>query len=51
MQRWRKFDASMSSESFCRWAFGVAVREALVFRRDRARRWHVFGDDVFEMLA
>ena len=25
--------------------------EALAFRRDRARDRHVFGDDVFELLA
>ena len=48
---WRKFDASMSGESFCRWAFGVARMEALAFRRDRARDRLVFGDDVFELLA
>jgi RNA polymerase sigma-70 factor (ECF subfamily) len=48
---WRKFDASMSAESFCRWAFGVARMEVLAFRRDRARDRHVFGDDVMEMLA
>lgn len=48
---WRKLDASMSDDSFCRWAFGVARMEALTFRRDCARDRHVFGDDVFELLA
>jgi RNA polymerase sigma-70 factor (ECF subfamily) len=48
---WRKFDPSMDSEAFCRWAFGVARMEALAFRRDRARDRHTFGDEVFELLA
>ena len=48
---WRKFDAGMDSQTFCRWAFGVARMEALAFRRDRARDRHVFGDEVFELLA
>jgi len=48
---WRKFDAGMDSESFCRWAFGVARMEALAFRRDRARDRHTFGDEVFELLS
>jgi len=48
---WRKFDGRMDSQAFCRWAFGVARMEALAFRRDRARDRHVFGDDVFELLA
>lgn len=48
---WRKFDGSMDSQAFCRWAFGVARMEALAFRRDRARDRHVFGDDVFELLS
>ena len=48
---WRKFDPSMGSEAFCRWAFGVARMEALTFRRDRARDRHTFGDDVFELLS
>lgn len=48
---WRKFDANMDSQAFCRWAFGVARMEALAFRRDRARDRHQFGDDVFELLA
>lgn len=47
---WRKFDAEMDSQAFCRWAFGVARMEALAFRRDRARDRHQFGDDVFELL-
>lgn len=48
---WRKFDPSMDSQAFCRWAFGVARMEALAFRRDRARDRHIFGDEVFELLA
>jgi RNA polymerase sigma-70 factor (ECF subfamily) len=48
---WRKFDPNMDSESFCRWAFGVARMEALTFRRDRARDRHTFGDEVFELLS
>ena len=32
---WRKFDASLDSLSFRRWAFGVARMEVLAFRRDR----------------
>lgn len=48
---WRKFDPTLSSASFCRWAFGVARLESLVFRRDRARDRHTFGDDVYELLA
>jgi len=48
---WRKFDSTLSSESFCRWAFGVARLEALAFRRDRARDRHTFSDDVYELLA
>lgn len=48
---WRKFDASMDTQSFCRWAFGVARMEALAFRRDRARDRHTFGDEVFELLG
>jgi RNA polymerase sigma-70 factor, ECF subfamily len=47
---WRKFDATMESRAFCRWAFGVARMEVLAFRRDRARDRHLFGDDVFELL-
>jgi RNA polymerase sigma-70 factor, ECF subfamily len=47
---WRKFDAEMDGQAFCRWAFGVARMEALAFRRDRARDRHQFGDDVFELL-
>lgn len=48
---WRKFDAGMDGEAFCRWAFGVARMEALAFRRDRARDRHTFGDEVFELLS
>jgi RNA polymerase sigma-70 factor (ECF subfamily) len=48
---WRKFDPSMDSTTFCRWAFGVARMEALTFRRDQARDRHVFGDEVFELLS
>jgi len=48
---WRKFDLGMDSQSFCRWAFGVARMEALAFRRDRARDRHTFGDEVFELLS
>jgi len=48
---WRKFDPGMTGETFCRWAFGVARMEVLVFRRDRARDRHQFGDEVFELLA
>lgn len=48
---WRKFDSSLDSDSFRRWAFGVARMEALAFRRDRARDRHLFGDDVAELLG
>ena len=48
---WRKFDAGLDSQSFRRWAFGVARMEALSFRRDRARDRHTFGDEVFELLG
>ena len=48
---WRKFDPGMDQAAFCRWAFGVARMEALAFRRDRARDRHVFGEDVFELVA
>lgn len=48
---WRKFDAGMDRQAFCRWAFGVARMEALAFRRDRARDRHTFGDEVFELLG
>ncbi|TWU38710.1 RNA polymerase sigma factor [Novipirellula aureliae] len=47
---WRKFDDSMDSIAFRRWAFGVARMEALTFRRDRARDRHTFGDDVVQLL-
>lgn len=48
---WRKFDAEMTSQNFGRWAYGVARMEVLVFRRDRARDRHMFGEAVQEMLA
>jgi RNA polymerase sigma-70 factor (ECF subfamily) len=48
---WRKFDPAMDDAAFTRWAFGVARMEALAFRRDRARDRHLFGDEVFELLA
>ena len=48
---WRKYDAGMDRQAFCRWTFGVARMEALAFRRDRARDRHTFGDEVFEILA
>lgn len=47
---WRKFDDSLTSSSFRRWAFGVARMEVLAFRRDRARDRHVFSDDVSKLL-
>lgn len=47
---WRKFDDSLDSNAFRRWAFGVARMEALSFRRDRARDRHVFGDDIAQLL-
>lgn len=47
---WRKFDDSLDSVSFRRWAFGVARMEVLAFRRDRARDRHTFGDDIAELL-
>jgi len=47
---WRKFDHSMNSIDFRRWAFGVARMEALAFRRDRARDRHSFGDDIAQLL-
>lgn len=47
---WRKFDESMDSISFRRWAFGVARMEALAFRRDRARDRHTFGEDIAKLL-
>lgn len=48
---WRKFDETMDSQAFRRWAFGVARMEALAFRRDRARDRLVFSEDVMELLA
>ena len=47
---WRKFDDSLDSLSFRRWAFGVARMEVLAFRRDRSRDRHSFGDDIAELL-
>lgn len=47
---WRKFDDSLDSTAFRRWAFGVARMEALTFRRDRARDRHTFGDDIAQLL-
>ena len=47
---WRKFDDSLDSSSFRRWAFGVARMEVLAFRRDRARDRHTFGDDIAQLL-
>ena len=47
---WRKFDESLDSLSFRRWAFGVARMEVLSFRRDRARDRHTFSDDIAELL-
>ena len=47
---WRKFDDSLDSESFRRWAFGVARMEVLSFRRDRARDRLCFSDNVAELL-
>lgn len=47
---WRKFDDSLDSLAFRRWAFGVARMEVLAYRRDRARDRHIFGDDVAELL-
>ncbi len=47
---WRKFDDSLDSLSFRRWAFGVARMEVLSFRRDRARDRHTFSDDIAELL-
>lgn len=47
---WRKFDDSLDSIAFRRWAFGVARMEALAFRRDRARDRHLFGDDIAQLL-
>ena len=46
---WRKFDDSLDSPSFRRWAFGVARMEVLAFHRDRARDRHIFGDDIAEL--
>lgn len=48
---WRKFEPSLEEHSFARWAFGVARMECLAFRRDRGRDRHIFGEDVFELLA
>ena len=47
---WRKFDDSLDSLSFRRWAFGVARMEVLTFRRDRSRDRHTFGDDIAKLL-
>ena len=47
---WRKFDDTLDSLSFRRWAFGVARMEVLTFRRDRSRDRHTFGDDIAELL-
>jgi RNA polymerase sigma-70 factor, ECF subfamily len=48
---WRKFSAYRTGEDFRRWAFTVARYEVLAYVRDRARDRHVFGDDVFSLLA
>ena len=50
MVLWRKFDDSLDSTGFRRWAFGVARMEALAFRRDRARDRHTFGDEISHLL-
>ena len=47
---WRKFDPTLDSISFRRWAFGVARMEVLSFRRDRARDRHTFSEDIVELL-
>lgn len=48
---WQKFDASLDSSAFARWAFGVARMEVLSFRRDRARDRLTFGSEASELLA
>lgn len=48
---WQKFDPSLDSEAFGRWAFGVARMAVLAFRRDRARDRLTFGDEAVELLA
>ncbi len=47
---WKKFDDSLDSQSFRRWAFGVTRMEVLAFRRDRARDRHCFGEEVAKLL-
>lgn len=47
---WRKFDDSLDSAAFRRWAFGVARMEVLAYRRDRSRDRHTFGSDIAELL-
>lgn len=48
---WRKFDPTLDSEAFCRWAFGVARMEVLTFRRDRARDRLQFSEDIYQLLS
>lgn len=47
---WRKFDDSLDSTAFRRWAFGVARMEVLAYRRDRSRDRHTFSGDIAELL-
>lgn len=47
---WRKFDDSLDSAAFRRWAFGVARMEVLAYRRDRSRDRHTFSGDIAELL-
>jgi len=48
---WKKFGTYETGEDFRKWAFGVARFEVLAYARDKARDRHVFGDEVFELLA
>lgn len=48
---WKRFHTLSSHEDFRRWAFGVARLEALEYLRKCRRDRHVFGDEMFELLA
>lgn len=48
---WKRFHTLSAPEDFRRWAFGVARLESLEFLRKRRRDRHVFGDELFDLLA
>lgn len=48
---WKRFRTLSAHEDFRRWAFGVARLESLEFLRKCRRDRHVFGDEMFDLLA